>query len=366
MATGLQSWSKTAADNATADSNVNFAEGMAPSAVNNSARALMSSVAMYRDDTAGTLTTGGTSTAFTVTSNQVFGSLTELDGNELTVKFNATNGASPTLAVDGLTAKAIHSVEGTAIPTGALLADSIHRLTYDNANNCFVVNGWFPNIVTQLTAETTPAVADEVVIYDASASANRKMTLANLLKVITLLTAETAVSPTDQIAVYDASESATDKMTLQTVFNVVNGLTEDTSPDEAADFLLIYDSSANAAKKVKPDNLVNAGSAKVWALVTVSGGTPTLAASHNVASVTDVGIGEFRLNFTTAFAGTDYAVVATLDNSSPLSFNTPTIMVKTRATGSVTINTLSASGVNNTGNQVVDNINFHVVCYGTQ
>jgi hypothetical protein len=180
------------------------------------------------------------------------------------------------------------------------------------------------------------------------------------------LTAETAVSPTDQIAVYDASESATDKMTLQTVFNVVNGLTEDTSPDEAADFLLIYDSSANAAKKVKPDNLVNAGSAKVWALVTVSGGTPTLAASHNVASVTDVGIGEFRLNFTTAFAGTDYAVVATLDNSSPLSFNTPTIMVKTRATGSVTINTLSASGVNNTGNQVVDNINFHVVCYGTQ
>jgi hypothetical protein len=365
MATGLQSWSKTAADNATADSNVNFAEGMAPSAVNNSARALMSSVAMYRDDTAGTLTTGGTSTAFTVTSNQVFGSLTELDGNELTVKFNATNGASPTLAVDGLTAKAIHSVEGTAIPTGALLADSIHRLTYDNANNCFVVNGWFPNIVTQLTAETTPAVADEVVIYDASASANRKMTLANLLKVITLLTAETAVSPTDQIAVYDASESATDKMTLQTVFNVVNGLTEDTSPDEAADFLLIYDSSANAAKKVKPDNLVNAGSAKAWGFVTVSGGTPTLTVGHNVASITDNGAGDYTINLTTAFSTANFAVTATIEDASFASRNCLTIGVIARTASTIRILICSASSAANTGNTPID-FSFNFSAFGTQ
>jgi hypothetical protein len=365
MATGVQSWSQTAADNATADSAVNWAEGMAPSAVNNSARAEMASVAKYRDDTAGTLTTGGTSTAYTVTSNQVFGSLSELDGNELTIKFNATSGASPTLAVDGLTAKAIHSVEGTVIPTGALLADSIHRLTYDNANNCFVVNGWFPIQITTQTAETAPAVADEIPIYDASASANRKMTLANLLKVITLLTAETAPATDDELAIYDTSGTATDKITLVNLFKVINSFTEDTAPDEAADFLLSYDTSASTVKKVKPDNLVNAGSAKAWALVTTSGGTPSIAASHNVASLTDNGVGDVTVNFTTPFSSTSYACVVTLDNSAPLSVNCATCSVKTRATGSVTISTLGASGINNTGNQVND-YSFHVVCYGTQ
>ena len=50
MATGVASWSTTAANNATADANVNWAEGQAPSTVNNSARAEMASVALYRDD----------------------------------------------------------------------------------------------------------------------------------------------------------------------------------------------------------------------------------------------------------------------------------------------------------------------------
>jgi len=45
MATGLQVWSATAATNATADSAVNWAEGQAPSSVNDSARAMMAAMA---------------------------------------------------------------------------------------------------------------------------------------------------------------------------------------------------------------------------------------------------------------------------------------------------------------------------------
>jgi hypothetical protein len=63
MATGVVSWSQTAANNATADSTVNYAEGQAPSSLNDSARAAMASVAKFRDDTNGSITTGGTSTA---------------------------------------------------------------------------------------------------------------------------------------------------------------------------------------------------------------------------------------------------------------------------------------------------------------
>lgn len=50
MATGIGSWSTTAASNGSADSNINAAEGMPPSAVNDSMRQMMKSVADWLRD----------------------------------------------------------------------------------------------------------------------------------------------------------------------------------------------------------------------------------------------------------------------------------------------------------------------------
>ena len=47
MATGIGAWSTTAADNDDADTDINWAEGQAPSTVNNSARAVMAAVATW-------------------------------------------------------------------------------------------------------------------------------------------------------------------------------------------------------------------------------------------------------------------------------------------------------------------------------
>lgn len=139
MATGVTSWSQTPGTNASADSAVNFAEGQAPSTVNDSARGLMASVAKYRDDNNGSLTTGGSSTAYTITSNQGFASLTALDKQELTITMHTTSGATPTLSVDSLTAKPIRMATGATLPTGALLSGSTYEVTYYNTAGEFLI-----------------------------------------------------------------------------------------------------------------------------------------------------------------------------------------------------------------------------------
>jgi hypothetical protein len=155
MATGVVSWSQTAANNATADSTVNYAEGQAPSSLNDSARAAMASVAKFRDDTNGSITTGGTSTAFTVTTNQSFASLTALNTHELAFTMHTTSGATPTLSVDSLTAKPIRHATGATLPTAALLSGSVYRVKYDNSAGEFL-------LVNQLAKLT---VADGAVTY---------------------------------------------------------------------------------------------------------------------------------------------------------------------------------------------------------
>jgi microcystin-dependent protein len=140
MATGVTSWSTTAATNATADADVNWAEGMAPSAVNNSARAEMASVAKWRDDLNGSLSTGGSANAYTLTTNQTFASLT----NGLMVCFVAsfTNTTTCTLNVDGLGAVPLRIAGAVECPAGSVVSGAAYFATYRSASNQWViVNG---------------------------------------------------------------------------------------------------------------------------------------------------------------------------------------------------------------------------------
>ena len=51
---------------------------------------------------------------------------------------------------------------------------------------------------------------------------------------------------------------------------------------------------------------------KVKGWVSFNGtGTPTIIASYNVSSITDLAEGKYRINWTTAFANANYVVVAT-------------------------------------------------------
>jgi hypothetical protein len=215
---GVPLWSTTAANNSTADPAVNWAEGQAPSSVNDSARAMMASVAKWRDDLYG-LTTGGTSTAYTVTSNATYASTSAMSGAIFTIVPHTTSGAAPTLAVDSLTAYAINQSTGVAIPTGALVSGTPYLIKYVHASTEFIVLG--------VVGKNTLAALD-----------------------IITGTSETAIATGDTLAIYDVSATANRRMLVSDFLKVVNALSADASPDRAADYVMTYDASAMAAKKV--------------------------------------------------------------------------------------------------------------------
>lgn len=174
MALPFYNWSRTAASNATADSTVNWAEGQAPSSVNDSARAMMASTAGYRDDTSGALVTAGTSTAYTLTSREVFDTLAHMDGAALAFTVNATCGASPTLNVDGLGAKTIVASSGNPIAAGLLVINTPYVVTYNNASTEFRLHGVYgvavssQNYLTGLTLSTAGSSATFAIAIGAA------------------------------------------------------------------------------------------------------------------------------------------------------------------------------------------------------
>lgn len=135
-------WSQTANTNGTADSTCTWPEGMAPSTVNDSARGNMAALAKYRDDTAGIITTGGTSTAYTVTSYQGFDTLAHLANAAIAFVPHATNGATVQLNVDGLGLKPLRAQSGVELPAGALIAGTPYVVTYNNVDAVFYLWGY--------------------------------------------------------------------------------------------------------------------------------------------------------------------------------------------------------------------------------
>src|SRR6185369_16640381 len=145
MALPFYNWSRVAGSNASADATVNWAEGQPPSSVNDSARAMMASTAAYRDDMAGAIATGGTSTAYTVTSYQVFDTLAHMSGQIIAFTPHATNGATVTLNVDGLGAKPLRSAPSVELPAGVLVQGTPYVALYSNSDAVFYLHGFYTN-----------------------------------------------------------------------------------------------------------------------------------------------------------------------------------------------------------------------------
>lgn len=137
-------WSKTAESNGTADSTCPFPEGMAPSALNDGTRGMMAAAAKYRDDMSGAIITGGTSSAYTLTTNQGFVSPIA-DGTSLVFWAHATNAAGATLNVDGTGAAPFMAPISIPLPAGVLVAGTPYKIRYTTIPG-WVLEGVFGQI----------------------------------------------------------------------------------------------------------------------------------------------------------------------------------------------------------------------------
>lgn len=136
MATSVWDWSRTASDNATADSAVNWQENQLPGTVNGSARAMMAAIARWRDDNSGLVTTGGSSSAYTLSSP--YTTYTALaTGLTIGFKANHTNTGPATFNLSSIGAKDIKFFEGWVgevdLLPGQIQAGGYYQAVYDAA-----------------------------------------------------------------------------------------------------------------------------------------------------------------------------------------------------------------------------------------
>lgn len=136
-------WSTTAASNATADPSINWQENMAPSAVNDSARAMMAAIAAWRNDISGTNTTGGTASAYTLTTSEGV-STTPSNGQMISFIAHAGNNASATLQVDGGNTYPIW-LNGAPLGTGTITASAPYRVAFSASNSAWLLEGGLNN-----------------------------------------------------------------------------------------------------------------------------------------------------------------------------------------------------------------------------
>ncbi len=141
----LYKWSRVAASDATADSSINWQEGQAPSSINDSARAMMAATAKYRDDIAGAIVTGGSSTIYTLSSYQQFDSFTNMNGAMVAFTPHVTNGGITVINVDGLGNRPLRTAPGVELQAGVIIQGTPYMAAYNNSDAVWYLHGFFGN-----------------------------------------------------------------------------------------------------------------------------------------------------------------------------------------------------------------------------
>lgn len=103
--------------------------------------------------------------------------------------------------------------------------------------------------IDELAEATVPSAADLALIELSDLTAEKKITIGNLMKVINSLTAlASADDAADILPIYDSSASSAKKITLTNLLAVIGALTAMTDV-ASGDSLPVYDTSAGSVKR---------------------------------------------------------------------------------------------------------------------
>lgn len=121
---------------------MNWAEGQAPSTVNDSARQFAALLKQFIVDIGGSISAGGTANGLTVTASSAF--TTYDNGRVLAFKATADNTGAATLSVNGIGAKSIRKMSAAgdvALSGGEIQDTGIYIVQYSTAFNA-AAGGW--------------------------------------------------------------------------------------------------------------------------------------------------------------------------------------------------------------------------------
>ncbi len=105
------------------------------------------------------------------------------------------------------------------------------------------------------------------------------------------------------------------------------------------------ETATSVAKVVVPGvQQFHPSAAKCWAYVTVSGGTPTLAASYNITSITDSGVGDLTITIGTDFSSANWASVTEVESVGAVGSTATIVKTIAKAAGSIEFITFDTGG----------------------
>lgn len=200
-----------------------FPEGMAPSDVNDGARALEGIIARWaRDFGDGFVTTGGSSTAYTAASNRTISSY--YDGLALFLELHTAAGATPTLNVDSVGAQSMVWPDGTAISSD--LPAGLCLVVYDVTNTNWVVlsaTGFTASSTDTLTNKTIDGDDNTLLDIPGSAIKDNAIDETKLKDALIGDFTEVTITASDTILLGDADDSGNTKRdTVQGILDLVS------------------------------------------------------------------------------------------------------------------------------------------------
>lgn len=131
----VSEWAVTAAGNEAAAPPHGWPEGQSPGSVNDCAREMMAATSRWFRDMDGSLITGGTSTAYTLTTNNVLADINDI--SIIVAKAHVANTGPATLNVGSLGTKAIRKGHKVPLVAGEIQINQRMLLIYNPATDFF-------------------------------------------------------------------------------------------------------------------------------------------------------------------------------------------------------------------------------------